>query len=179
MDRREFFRLSGRAAAGMILSGLSLNGLDLPFSGERTLSFYQTHTCETLDACYWNDGDYVPHSLQQIDLILRDHRTGEVKPIEKKLLDMLFVLQKNLKTDKNIHIISGYRSPQTNQKLRKKSLGVAKKSLHMSGKAVDIRIPGIPLQKLRRAAMDLKAGGVGYYPGSDFIHIDTGRVRCW
>ncbi|MBU4253572.1 MAG: DUF882 domain-containing protein, partial [Acidobacteria bacterium] len=144
-----------------------------------TLSFYQTHTCETLGACYWKDGDYLSHSLQRINYILRDHRTEEVKPIEKKLLDVLFVLHKNLQTDKEIHIISGYRSPQTNQKLRSKSSGVAKNSLHMDGKAIDIRIPGIPLQKLRRAAMDLKAGGVGYYPGSDFIHIDTGRVRCW
>jgi uncharacterized protein YcbK (DUF882 family) len=179
MNRRDFFRWGGGVVGGLLLSGLSLSGIDLPLSRERSLSFYQTHTCETLDACYWKEGDYSPQALHQINHILRDHRTGDVKAIDKQLLDLLYVLKKKMKTDSEFHIISGYRSPQTNQKLREKSTGVAQKSLHMVGKAIDIRLPGIPLTKLRDAALELKAGGVGYYPSSQFIHVDTGRVRRW
>ena len=179
MNRRDFFRWGGGAAGGLLLSGLSLSGIDLSLSGERSLSFYQTHTGETLDTCYWKDGDYSPQALQQINHILRDHRTGDVKDIDKQLLDLLFVLKKKMKTDSEFHIISGYRSPLTNQKLRSKSTGIAKNSLHMVGKAIDIRLPGIPLTKLRDAALDLQAGGVGYYPASKFIHVDTGRIRRW
>ena len=114
--------------------------------------------------------------------MLRDFRQNEVKPIDPQLLDLLFELGGTLETDQPFHVISGYRSPHTNQMLRERGgsdTGVATKSLHMVGKAIDIRVPGVKLDDLRAAAKSLKLGGVGFYPSSNFVHLDTGRVRYW
>jgi len=146
---------------------------------ERSLSFYNTHTGEKLRSIYWCQGRYVPDALADINRILRDHRTGDVKKIDKNLLDLLYVLHGEFHTKEPFHIISGYRSTKTNNLLRKRSKGVAKKSMHTSGKAVDIRLPGRKLDNLLTAAVELKRGGVGYYPDADFIHVDVGRVRYW
>ncbi len=115
----------------------------------------------------------------EIDIILRDFRTGEVESIDRNLLDCLQLLQQNLEVVEEFHVISGYRSAETNQTLARMSGGVAKKSLHMRGMAIDIRIPGIQLTRLQTAAAALKMGGVGFYPKPDFVHIDVGRVRYW
>lgn len=154
--------------------------LAIPTKGERKLSFYNTHTSESVKAVYWADGGYVPEGLREVNKILRDWRTDEVAPIDRELLDLLSHLRNVTDAEsKSIHIISGYRSPKTNNMLREHSNGVAKKSLHQLGKAIDIRIPGVDLGYLRKAALSLKEGGVGYYPSQDFVHVDTGRVRFW
>ncbi len=146
---------------------------------ERTLAFRNLHTGESLRTTFWAQGDYLDDELQAVNHVMRDHRSGDVHPMDPKLLDLLYALQQSVAVNGAFHIISGYRSPGTNQKLRAQGGGVAKKSLHMQGKAIDIRLPGCPLARLRDAAMALRAGGVGYYAKSDFIHIDTGRVRRW
>ena len=146
---------------------------------ERSLAFKNLHTGESLRATFWAEGRYLDDELKAVNRVLRDHRSGDVHPMDPKLLDLLYALQQSVAVNGSFHIISGYRSPASNQKLRSKSSGVARKSLHMQGKAVDIRLPGCQLRHLRAAALELKAGGVGYYAKSDFIHVDTGRVRRW
>jgi len=146
---------------------------------ERTLSFRNLHTGEKLHTTFWAEGDYIREELKAVNRVLRDHRSGDVYTMDPKLLDLLYLLQQSVAVKGAFHIISGYRSPATNKKLSEKSNGVAKKSLHMQGKAIDIRLPGCELKPLRDAALALQAGGVGYYPKSDFIHVDTGRVRRW
>lgn len=146
---------------------------------ERSLAFKNLHTGESLRTTFWAEGGYLDDELQAVNRLLRDHRSGDVYPMDTKLLDMLYALQQSVAVPGAFHVVSGYRSPSTNQKLRSKSGGVAKRSLHMQGKAIDIRLPGCQLKDLRDAALALKAGGVGYYAKSDFIHVDTGRVRRW
>lgn len=146
---------------------------------ERSLALRNLHTGERAAITYWADGDYVEDELQTANQLLRDHRSGEIHPIDASLLDQLYLLRHRLGADRAFHVISGYRSPASNAQLSANSSGVAKRSLHMQGRAIDIRLPGVKLAQLHQAALDLKAGGVGYYPKSDFIHIDTGRVRFW
>jgi uncharacterized protein YcbK (DUF882 family) len=146
---------------------------------ERSLAFKNLHTGESLRTTFWAEGGYLNDELKAVNHVLRDHRSGDVHPMDPKLLDLLYALQQSVGVTGSFHIISGYRSPLSNQKLRSKSSGVAKKSLHMQGKAVDVRLPGCQLRHLRDGALELKAGGVGYYAKSDFIHVDTGRVRRW
>ena len=145
----------------------------------RALAFLNAHTGDELDVVYWADGRYQPDALKQLDFVMRDWRSGEVAPIDGELFDLLHALRKEMDTDAHFSIVSGYRSPATNAKLREKSNGVAKRSLHMKGKAIDVSLPGRRLSSLRETAMNLRAGGVGYYPKSGFIHIDTDRVRSW
>lgn len=149
------------------------------FARERALSFYNLHTGESLNTVYWAGDGYVPSSLSEINYILRDFRANEVKPIEVRLLDLLFAMRTRLETREPFHVISGYRSPLTNALLHSRGEGVAPHSLHIEGKAIDIRVPGRELPALRRVALDLHRGGVGYYPRSDFVHVDVGRVRFW
>lgn len=148
-------------------------------SKERVLRFYNLHTGESINATYWADGDYVPEQLAAIDHLLRDHRTDQITTMDRELYDLLFALQQEIGRAGTYHVISGYRSARTNAMLRKASSGVAKHSLHVRGKAIDIRLPGTRLKHLRQAALHLHAGGVGYYPDSNFIHVDTGRPRFW
>lgn len=145
----------------------------------RTLSFVHTHTGEKLTTTYAVNGQYQPDSLEQINHLLRDFRNGEAHPIDPKLLDILFDLQALTKHEGAFQIISAYRSPTTNAQLRSKSSGVSEHSLHMQGKAIDVRLIGFSTLELRNLAMSLRRGGVGYYAASDFVHIDTGSVRYW
>ena len=145
----------------------------------RRLVFDNLHTGEKLDAVYWDRGAYVPDALQAVNHVLRDFRNGEVHPIAPKLLDLLDVLSARVETNRPFEVISGYRSPATNAKLHAKSNGVASKSLHMQGMAIDIRLADVDLSKLHDAALGMAVGGVGYYPSSDFVHVDIGRVRHW
>ena len=146
---------------------------------ERALSFYNLHTGESLKTTYWVEGHYLPESLREINEILRDFRTGTQTKMDKRLLDLLFAVHTKVGSSEPFHIISGYRSPATNETLRRHTSGVAKSSLHMKGKAIDINLPGTELAMLRKAAMGLEGGGVGYYPASNFVHVDSGRVRHW
>ena len=147
--------------------------------GDKTLRLYNTHTGESVRSVFWEDGRFVPDELAAINKVLRDHRSNTVAAIDPQLLLLLDRVSSGL-GDKNVlHVISGYRSPQSNQLLAERGSGVAKHSLHMDGKAIDIRIPGRDLGSLRKAALSLRGGGVGYYPDSQFVHMDTGRLRSW
>jgi uncharacterized protein YcbK (DUF882 family) len=178
LSRRRFLSLSAGAAAGLFVAPSHAN-VGLSRHGERILQFRHLHTGEALTRTYWADGVYLDDQLADINRLLRDHRTGDIHPIDPQLLDLLHRLQHKTGSRKPFEIISAYRSPKTNAALRKNSSGVAKKSLHMQGRAIDVRIPGTDLAKLRKAALALKGGGVGYYPKSNFLHLDTGRVRHW
>jgi uncharacterized protein YcbK (DUF882 family) len=145
----------------------------------RTLAFYNTHTAERLRVCYYHDGTYSLQSLEQINHILRDHRTDDIKAIDPFLLDQLFAIRCRLRPEDPFHVISGYRSPQTNELLRRTTSGVVRRSFHIEGRAIDIRLPHISTRRLRNCCIALRAGGVGYYQRSDFVHIDTGPVRSW
>ena len=146
---------------------------------ERRLSFYNTHTHERLTVIYKKGGGYVLGAMAKISHILRDHRANEIHAIDPRLMDFLYDLLTAVNNHGQVHIISGFRSPKTNAKLRQKSKGVARGSLHMQGKALDFRLPGTDTALLRDTARKMKRGGVGYYKKSDFIQIDTGRVRNW
>ena len=176
IDRRSFLR--GAAALGIGLC-LPAGVLASSKSQPRRLRFYHTHTGETLDRVFWADGRYLSDALADFNRLLRDHRTNEIAPIAPGLLSLLERIASLLDTDSALHVISGYRSPLTNQTLVERSDGVARRSLHMDGKAIDIRIPGRDLTAVRAAALSLRSGGVGFYPRSQFVHVDTGRVRSW
>ena len=145
----------------------------------RRLAFDNLHTGERLDVAYWENGAYLPDALEAVNHVLRDHRNNEVHVIEPRLLDLLTALSHRLEAGPNFEVISGYRSPQTNAMLHAQSSEVARGSLHMQGEAIDIRMHGLNLAYLHNAALDLDMGGVGYYPESDFVHVDVGRVRRW
>ena len=146
---------------------------------EKRISLLNMHTGERIKTAYWEKGRYIPGALKEIAKVLRDHRSGERHPIDPRLLDLIQHLQGKIGSTKEFQVVSAYRSPATNAALSVRNHGVAKHSLHMQGKAIDIRLPGVPLRTLRHAAMSIHAGGVGYYPESNFIHIDTGNVRYW
>ncbi|MEJ2314528.1 MAG: DUF882 domain-containing protein [Nitrospirota bacterium] len=179
ISRRDFLRLGALMGFLAMSEVPALAAAGKPLAPERKLSFYNTHTGENLETVYWADGKYEPEALAKINHILRDYRTEEIKSIDTKLLNMLHVIAKRLDTSGAFHVISGYRSPETNELLRKTNSGVAKNSLHIAGKAIDIRLPGRNLRSLWKAAFDLRAGGIGYYSESKFVHLDTGRVRRW
>lgn len=180
LSRRTLLKAGLIGMAGLALPIPCFAQLTGSTDRERSLSLYNTHTSESLKSVvYWADGDYLPEALTDINFLLRDHRTDLVKPIDPKLFDLLYTLSAKLENQKPYQIISGYRSPESNRQLRQKSSGVAKKSFHLAGQAADIRLPGRNLSQLRRAALNLRAGGVGYYPKSGFIHVDTGPRRSW
>ncbi|MGE3510130.1 MAG: DUF882 domain-containing protein [Vicinamibacterales bacterium] len=145
----------------------------------RSLAFDHTHTGERLIVDYFRDGAYDPDALLAVNHLLRDFRTNESHVIHHGLLDLLHRLARVTDTHSPFEVISGYRSPATNAMLRRRSEGVAAGSLHMVGEAIDIRLTDVPLQKLRQAALALRGGGVGFYPASNFVHVDVGRVRTW
>ena len=177
--RRDFLKL-GLLVTGTVLNPISaLAAFDSRSNPFKNLAFYNTHTHEHLHVCYCRNGKYDIKALSKINHILRDHRSSEVKAIDPQLLDLLHALSHKSNPKQPFHVISGYRSPATNKKLRKNSTGVAARSLHTQGKAIDIRIPGFKTRQIRNVARKLKAGGVGYYPKSDFVHVDIGRVRYW
>jgi uncharacterized protein YcbK (DUF882 family) len=144
------------------------------------LLLYNTHTGERIKIVYRRGEQYLPAALAKLDYFLRDHRTGDIRHFDPNLYDILSDLAASVgRPGAEIDIVCGYRSPSTNEFLRSHTAGVAKNSLHIQAEAIDLRIPGIDTLTLRRAALALARGGVGYYPRSDFIHVDTGRVRQW
>lgn len=183
LSRRSFLGFGASVAAAALFPSTAFAAAPAAAKrSDRVLSFFHTHTGERLKVAYCCNGEYQPEALQQINRLLRDFRVDEIKPIDPKLLDLLHELGGTLETDQPFHVISGYRSPRTNVMLRERGgahPGVASKSLHMVGKAIDIRMPGVKLDHLRGAAKSLQLGGVGYYPSSNFVHVDTGRVRYW
>lgn len=145
----------------------------------RFLAFDNLHTGEKTKLVYWEKGRYVKGALSEINHVLRDHRTNEVTRIDKTLLDQLFILHNKLGSRTPFQVVSAYRSPKTNAMLREHSGGVAQKSMHVQGKAIDIRLQDKDVLYIRNAALAMNAGGVGYYPESQFVHVDTGKVRKW
>ncbi|MDI1279061.1 DUF882 domain-containing protein [Methylobacter sp.] len=145
----------------------------------KMLAFHNTHTGDQLNLTYFEQGRYIKDALHEINHLFRDYHDGTVHPIDPALLDQLYDLKHTLEVRKPFHIVSGYRSPATNADLRKHSDGVAKNSLHMEGRAIDIRIEGLDTRRIRNAALAMQRGGVGYYGRSDFVHLDTGSVRTW
>ncbi len=176
LRRRQF--LVG-AGAAFVAAPFSSALAEIDISGARSLSFNNLHTGEKLDIDYWVDGGYVSDALQAINHILRDYRNDEIHVIEPKLLDLLATLRARLDTSNPLEVISGYRSPTTNAMLHAEHSGVAAKSLHMQGMAIDIRVAGRSLDVLHNAALAMSAGGVGFYPKDNFVHVDIGRVRRW
>lgn len=182
-SRRLFLRSSAKLAiGGMMLpfAQKALANLSPSLPNARSLSFSHTHTGERIGLVYAVDDLYVPDALTALNHFLRDHYSGDIGRIDPQLFDLLHRLQQELGCNDPFHVISGYRCPATNQTLKAtRGGGVAKHSLHMDGKAIDIRLPGVPLAAVRDAALSLKLGGVGYYPHDQFVHIDTGRIRHW
>jgi uncharacterized protein YcbK (DUF882 family) len=174
--RRVLRRLAlGLTAAALVPPAELLASL----SATRSLSFLHTHTGEHLSIVYYSGGGYVASALDQLNELLRDHRSGEIHSIDPALFDLLHEAQRLTGSRGTYQVISGYRSPKTNSMLRKNGGGVARKSLHMQGQAIDVRLTDVSTHELRAAALELERGGVGYYAKSDFVHLDTGRVRRW
>jgi len=184
-DRRRFFRRSARwaaaAAAVPALAPLPARATALmAVPGPRDLSMAHTHTGERLQLVYAHDDRYLPEALGSLNRFLRDHYSGQVGVIDPGLFDLLHRVRALLGSSGAFEVISGYRDPETNQRLRQtRGGGVASRSLHMDGRAIDVRLRGVPLAELRDAALSLRAGGVGFYPREQFVHIDTGRPRSW
>lgn len=172
--RRSFLR---RAASAAVLL------LPLPAAWaapqRRSLSFVHTHTGERLSTVYFEGGEYRASELARINQLLRDFRTGDVHAIEPGVLDILADLRVLADRDEPYEVISGYRSPQTNAALRARSHAVAEHSLHIQGRAIDVRLPGFDTARLRDLALGMRRGGVGFYRQSDFVHLDNGNVRFW
>lgn len=178
MSRRQFIAGTIMAASGLLLCS-PLPAWATSRSGKRSLTFYNTHTQEQLKVTYARNNAYDPAILRKVNYFLRDHRTGDVHAIDPKLLDILYAVQRAYGDSGVFEVISGYRSPQSNAKLLRESWGVARHSLHMVGKAIDVRRTGMKTRTLREIALELQRGGVGYYAKSDFVHLDTGRYRTW
>jgi uncharacterized protein YcbK (DUF882 family) len=168
---------------GAALAGLSLTGLARPLraaeSDSRRIAFTNLHTGEHLDTEYYRQGEYLNEALQQIEKVLRDFRNGETHAMDPKLMDYLVDVAAKVGAKPAFSVISGYRSPETNEQLHEKSSGVSQHSLHMQGRAIDVRITGVDCATLAASALELKRGGVGYYRASNFVHLDTGAFRTW
>ena len=170
------------AVAGVLLpaAGRALASAPDTQARARRLSVNHLHTQERTALVYAVGSEFVPTALSHLNHFLRDHYSGDVGVIDPELFHLLHRVRRELEIEQPFHVISGYRSPHTNETLRTtRGGGVARRSLHMGGKAIDVRLPGVALADLRDAAIALKAGGVGFYPREDFVHIDTGRVRSW
>ena len=174
-------RMLGLSALGCVavMAAKPAAALSYPSMAARKLRLYNVHTSEALTAVYWRDGAYLPEGLAKISYHLRDFRTGGVKPIDPTLLNILHQLASSIEFDRPINVISGYRTPATNAMLAARSSKVAPNSFHMRGQAIDIRLPGFATTGARDIALGISKGGVGYYPESDFIHLDTGPIRAW
>ena len=170
---------AGLPVAALLWCSCPLWGAASAPPGGRELAFYHTHTGERLDVVYATGGRYDASALERINRFLRDFRTGDVADIDPATLDIIYELKQRAGYRGPVHIVSAYRSPATNEMLRQRSSGVARKSQHLEGRAVDLRFPGVDTARLRDLARALKRGGVGYYGDSDFIHVDSGRVRYW
>jgi len=175
-ERRRFLRNS-LIIAGALVSAPAV--ATTRRTGERRLEFHNLHTNEREKILFWSGGEYQQGGLRDLNHLLRDHRTGDVYDMDTGLFDLVYDLSTQLGSHNRFEIISGYRSPKTNNALRNNSGGVAKRSFHMQGKAIDLRAPGVALKELKQTALKMKRGGVGFYPKSGFIHLDTGRVRSW
>lgn len=178
-SRRRFLKNMAYGSLLALAGTNSVNAAFRHFPSHKTLALEHLHTGDKLKLTYYEGGRYLNDALREISFLLRDYHNDYVHPIDTDLLDQLYDLKLSLGINKPFHIVSGYRSPITNAKMRKRSHGVAKNSLHMEGRAIDIRIEGVDTRDIRNAALAMQRGGVGYYERSDFVHLDTGSVRTW
>jgi uncharacterized protein YcbK (DUF882 family) len=180
-QRRSFLKSTALLATALSVPaiGRAANASSAAIAPERTLRLYNTHTGESLKSVFWAEGKFVPDAMNDINKLLRDHRNNKISEIDPKLLFLLDQVSTSVGANSMVHIISGYRSPESNKMLNENTNGVAKHSMHLEGKAIDVRIPGRDLAMLHKAALNAGGGGVGYYPDSQFVHMDTGRLRHW
>lgn len=180
-QRRSFLKSSALLATALSVPAIGRAAIvsSAAMPHERTLRMYNTHTGESLKSVFWADGKFVPEAMNDINKLLRDHRNNEVAQMDPKLLFLLDQVSSQVGANNVVHVISGYRSPESNKLLHENTTGVAKHSMHLEGKAIDVRIPGRDLAMLHKAALHAGGGGVGYYPDSQFVHMDTGRLRHW
>ena len=180
VNRRDVLQLAaGLAVTGFLSCGLVKPALAMPNGGAHRIAFRNTHTGESFNGVYRVGNKYLPEAFDQISYVLRDSRNGETFPMDPRTIDIMYVVQRMLDTNEPFQILSGYRSPRTNAMLSRVSYGVARHSLHMTGQAIDIRMDRVSSNQIRNCAVDLHAGGVGYYPKSNFVHIDSGMFRTW
>jgi len=187
LSRRRFLSLGvslglgGIAAAGFVpaASASMMARDDYSMNGARRVSFRNSHTGETFSGVYRVGDKYLPDAFDQINIVMRDFRSNEIFPIDPRVIDIIYTVHQQTRSHEPYEILSGYRCPKTNARLRRGGEGVAKNSLHMTGQAVDLRLPGFNTRRIREIAVSLRAGGVGYYPKSDFVHMDSGDVRSW
>ncbi|MEJ2097384.1 MAG: DUF882 domain-containing protein [Deltaproteobacteria bacterium] len=179
MYRRLFLKTLLFSGITACLPNISSALADNADNDERTLNLYHPKTKECLTSTYWEKGDYVKDALVDIDYIMRDQHSDKIKQIDTKLLDLLFRIQTEIAIAEPLHIMSGYRTPETNEYLRKQGVKISNNSFHEKGKAVDIRLPSIKTSLLRRTAYRQKNGGVGFYPNQRFVHVDVGPIRYW
>jgi uncharacterized protein YcbK (DUF882 family) len=178
--RRSLLAVSLRAAAGTLLvPGAPALGAESRATLGR-LTLYNIHTRESLTACYQDDaGRHDGAALEALNRVLRCHFSGEVSPIDLRVIEFLTAVDRRLGGEREIHVISGFRSSSYNAWLMRRGSGVSPHSLHLTGRAIDVRFPGLPLDRVHRVALALGRGGVGYYPASNFVHLDSGPVRSW
>jgi uncharacterized protein YcbK (DUF882 family) len=177
ISRRAFLKSTGVFVSGALLA--SPDRLVASVSEPRSLAFRHVHTGKELSVVYFAHGAYVPQALQRLNELLRDHRTGEIHAIDPQLFDLLHEVQTETASRGRYEIVSGFRSRSTNEMLRAARRGAAKHSLHLEGRAIDARLSDVTVRQMRRAAVRLRRGGVGYYPRSKFVHLDIGRFRTW
>lgn len=181
ISRREIIKAGLWAAAGTVLfpSLAEAAAVKMPKIGSYDINFVNSHTGESFSGTYRVGNKYLPDAFEEINYVLRDFRTNEVFPIDPRVIDIIYMVRRKTGRNQALEILSGYRSPKTNNMLRQASSGVARNSMHLSGQAVDFRMAGVSTRGLRDIAVGFKAGGVGYYPRSDFVHVDTGKFRTW
>lgn len=175
--RRDLLKLG--AYAGALLFPLPALARTAPGENERTLKLYNLHTGERVKATFWAEGNYVPEALKDVDRLMRDHYSNAEIPIDRRLLELLYKIQTRIDRDRGLDVVCGYRSPKTNAKLMREGRVHARHSFHITGQALDFRVPGRDLASVRKVAMALQEGGVGYYPRAHFVHVDIGPVRHW
>lgn len=176
LSRRAF---AAGLAAGVCLPWSASRGSSKIVYPDRSVSLNNVHTGEKENITFWSDGHYLEAGLNRVNWLLRDFRTGDVKAIDPRLMNILYLLSKRVETEDSILVLSGFRSKKTNDMLRQTTEGVARRSFHMAGRAIDIRIPKLASADVQKVALRLGGGGVGYYPSSNFVHLDTGPVRTW
>ncbi len=185
INRRSFLGLGAMTLGGLIIPSLITPASAANFkggvigSGARRLAFRNAHTGESFSGVYRVGNKYLPDAFDQINIVMRDFRTNQKHPMDPRILDIMYTVQRMTGQSRPLEIISGYRSPKTNKMLSKTTSGVAKKSLHMQGRAIDFRMEDFSTKRLRDIAVSLRAGGVGYYSKSGFVHLDSGDVRTW
>lgn len=180
IDRRDLLKMGLLGILGAVTPvATASNALAARNRGEWYVSLHSAHTNEEFSGVYRVGDHYIPEAFERLNYVLRDHRTQEVFPMDPRVVDIVSLVQAKTGQNAPMEILSGYRSPRTNAALRKASTGVAKNSYHMYGQAIDIRMYGYSTRKIRTIARSLRAGGVGYYPKSNFVHVDTGDIRSW